>query len=513
MFRVKLLTLILIALLCAQAITANDSLKVQYYYGGFATVGSSELAPHYLMSRHEGLVTQSKGFTVLGGVLHEMDTTRRLSWGAGVCVAAGVSSAAAYQRWDDGQWTENRQRPAALHVPRAYVEGKWRGVTMSLGIYPLNGEVTGELSSGDLVMSGNAPAPLGIRAGFVNYQNVPFTRGWVRIKGECGYYRLGDNSWMNNHYNRFNKFVTTDFWFNYKNIYFSTPSNRRVVGVVGAQAACMFGGTKKSYYNGELVNTATMPSGVKEFFKAIIPGHGDSSTGDVYVEGSHLGSWDISLEVKATQSHSVRAYTQWLWEDGSGIGKLNGWDGLWGVEYRRTDGAKAVVQKAVVELLSLTNQSGAVHFNPGDYPETQMTGHATGADNYYNNYFFNGYMSHGLSIGSPMLPAPIYNSDGYLCFVDNWLRGVHFAVAGSLSREWNYTAQASWREAWGTPYNPRTKRVTETSWMLGVDYNPSWKPKLSFKFAVAGDHGTMVGNRVGAMLSAVYSGNFFIKRL
>ncbi len=36
-------------------------------------------------------------------------------------------------------------------------------------------------------------------------------------------------------------------------------------------------------------------------------------------------------------------------------------------------------------------------------------GNADGADNYYNNTWYNGYASYGMGIGSPMFPSPIYN--------------------------------------------------------------------------------------------------------
>ena len=93
------------------------------------------------------------------------------------------------------------------------------------------------------------------------------------------------------------------------------------------------------------------------------------------------------------------------WEDGSGIGKLNGFDGLYGIEY--SSGNKSIINGAVVEYLDFTNQSGPIHWAPNDFPGTTIKVQATGADDYYNNYAYNGYQYYGMSIGSPFIKSPL----------------------------------------------------------------------------------------------------------
>ena len=81
---------------------------------------------------------------------------------------------------------------------------------------------------------------------------------------------------------------------------------------------------------------------------------------------------------------------------------MNGFDGLWGLEYR-SDHSNKLITGAVIEYIDFTNQSGPIHWTPNDRPGTPITSHSSGADDYYNNYIYNGYQSRGLSIGSPFV--------------------------------------------------------------------------------------------------------------
>ena len=52
-----------------------------------------------------------------------------------------------------------------------------------------------------------------------------------------------------------------------------------------------------------------------------------------WVYGNHLGSMTVQLGWNINKNHLVQVYADDPFEDGSGMRKGNGWDGLWGVEY------------------------------------------------------------------------------------------------------------------------------------------------------------------------------------
>lgn len=489
----------------------------RYIFGLIANAGNSELAPYYISSNCGGVNTQQYSVLARAAVCHDMSTTKRFSWGAGLDVWGGYASSAGYQRYvGDGQFETQKQHPARVWLQQAFVEAKYRGIFAVAGqACKASPIVNASLSSGDLVWSNNSRPPVGLRAGFIDFQDIPFTRGWVQIQGEFGYFRELDDKWLENHYNYYNHFITTDVWLHYKSLHFRTNPHQPLVFTIGAQSACQFGGTATYYEDGQVTRTVKMDADAKAFFRTFIAGSGGNSGGDSFVEGNHLGTWDIALDYHLPNYGTLRAYTQWLWEDGSGIGKMNGFDGLWGLEFRQEP--YNYVSGVVIEYIDFTNQSGPIHWTPNDHPGTPITSHSSGADDYYNNYIYNGYQSRGMSIGSPFVKSPLYNQDGYMRYRDNVLRGFHAAIEGWFTTEWYYRLQGSYRKAWGTPIIPRVGSVDDFSMALKVNYSPYWL--RGFKFdgltigaTIALDHGKLYGNNWGAQLAVSYTGNFNIKK-
>ena len=315
---------------------AETSIYRTYYsVGMIANASNSELAPYYISSNNGGNITQQYSALMNISLVHNTDPSKRFAWGAGVEVWGGYASSAGYQRYvGNGQFNVKKQHPARVWVQQAYLTAKYRSIFAMAGQAYKYSPIVTELSSGDLVWSINFRPPVGLRAGFINFVDIPFTQGWVQIKGEFGYFRELDDKWLDNHYNYYNHFITTDKWLHYKSLHLRTNPYKPVVFTIGAQSACQFGGTAKYYMNGELDHTVKMDADAKAFFRTFIAGSGGKSAGDSFVEGNHLGTWDIALEGNLNDNKLLRAYTQWLWEDGSGIGKMNGFDGLWGLEYR-----------------------------------------------------------------------------------------------------------------------------------------------------------------------------------
>ena len=490
------------------AAAAMAQMKVNYEVALMSGTGSGNLAPTYISALRGGGVTQQHYGVLMGWAAREVDITKRLSWGAGVELCAAATSTTDYARFEDGAWSQHGERTSHVWANQAYVEAKDRGVLLTLGAKHCGSLLLDpQLSSGDLIYSGNARPMMGVKAGFLRFQNVPLTRGWLQVKGEVGYYKAPDDSWLENHYNYYNHFLTTAWWLNYKNIYLRSDPGQRFSVTFGMQAACQFGGDNVFYEKGKEVRRVKQKADAEAFFKALVPGSGGSNAGDNYYEGNHLGSWDLSLDYNLAHRQWLRAYVQKPWEDGSGIGLRNGWDGLYGVEWHT--GTK-YVEAAVVEYLDLTNQSGPIHWAPGDHEGTPITTEATGADDYYNNYAFNGYQVRGMSIGSPMVPSSINNFDGYMRFTDTRLRGVHVAVMGAPSSRWSYRLKGSYRAAWGTPFMPRQKKATCTSLMAQLTYTLTNHWRCSA--IVASDRGSLCGDRTGGELTISYKGNLTFKK-
>ncbi|MCM1355139.1 MAG: capsule assembly Wzi family protein [Staphylococcus sp.] len=466
--------------------------------------GSGTFAPYYESSLRHGRFTQSSTALLEVGAWREMDNSKRFSYGFGIDVAGGYASSTDYERYDlaTKSWSWHGERPSAVWIQQLYGEVKYRSLFLELGMKERGSAMLNQaLTSGDLIESGNTRPMPQLRAGFVDFKDIPLTNGWVQISGELGYGKMLDYGWLKDHYNYYNYHITDGQWYNYKRLYFRTKPSKPFSMTIGMQAAATFGGETWNYYFGKMTRHDVHSESLKTFLKMIIP---LQDGGEDFYTGNHLGSWDIRGRYRLGNGAEISAYTSWLWEDGSGIGKLNGFDGLWGIEYKAP--RRGIVNGAVVEYLDFTNQSGPIHYAPGDFDGTNLTDHVSGADDYYNNAMYNSYAYFGMSIGSPAMMAPIYNRDGYPAYVGNAMRGFHVGVDGSLSANVDYRVKGGYRKAWGTPMIMLTKPLHLTAVMLEATWRSPKLEGLSVNAQVEIDRGNMPCNTFGAMVGIRYQG-------
>lgn len=477
-------------------------------YEGALTVGagSGDFAPFYISSLRHGRFTQAENLQAEARLWHEMDYDQRFSFGFGADFIGGYASAVDYERYDkaNDSWFSHSERPSAFRIQQLYGEMKYRSVFLLAGMKEHGSAILPQsLTSGDPVHSGNTRPLPEVRMGFWDFQNIPFTRGWIQISGEVAFGKMMDNDWWRDHYNYYGYHISRNELYNYKRCYFRTKPTEPFSVTFGMQAVAIFGGETTYYRNGEIIDEEKNRVGIKDFFKMILP---LEDGGEGYISGNHIGSWDIKARYNLKNGAELSAYCSWLWEDGTGIGKFNGWDGLWGLGYKSK--SSGLVNGAVIEYLDFTNQSGPIHFDPNDKPGATVPDHVAGADDYYNNALRNSYAYYGQSFGTPAMMAPIYNRDGYPGFVGNCLRGFHIGIEGELSNSLDYRLKAGYRKAWGSGKFLLQTPIHETAVMLETNWHPERLVKgLSLNVQVELDRGTMPGNAFGALVGVRYKIN------
>lgn len=493
------------------AATAETGYGINYSIEGIFAAGNGNFAPYYIASNNHGILTQSKDALLRLSLHRDTDYSKRFSYGFGVDMLTGYSNSTDYLRYSaenltgsvavkNGYLAPHSEHPSRIWLQQLYGEVRYRGVFLTVGMKQHCSALLSEsLSSGDLVESGNARPIPEVRAGFNDFQDIPLTNGWVQIQGEISYGKMTDNAWMRNHYNYYDDHLNQGALYSYKRCYFRTKPSERFSATVGMQVGAFFGGETKWYSNGQLTQTSTFSKGIKQFFKMFIPTDG----GLDYYSGSSLGSWDVLLRYRLNNGATVKAYMEKPWEDGSGIGLLNGFDGIWGLQF--TAAKSGIVSGAVIEYLDFTNQSGPMHWDPDDNPATTITSRAEGADDYYFNHEYNAYANYGMAIGSPFLSSPIYNTDGYLQFTANRVRGFHIGLEGNFSSELSYRLLGGYRRAWGSGRIPFITPKDDTSFMIEAAYTPVKLSSLTFKASFAMDRGRLYGNRTGAMLTVSFN--------
>lgn len=498
-----------IAALCALGASAEDftmNYSAKFEFNG----GPDDFAPYYINSLRGGRITSARGATLSVAAMRPLDLSRRFSYSFGVEALAQGASAIGYERFnpDINEWFSHSESPSPVRLQQLWAEVKYRGVFLNAGLREFTPAlVNSRLSSGDLIESGNARPIPAVRAGFIDFQNIPFTNGWVQIQGELAFGKSTDNGWQKSRYNYYNEHLNLGWWYNYKRCFFRTKPSQPFSITIGMQAAAQFAGQTWWYRNGRVWRHEDMKLRVRDFFDMII-----LKEGDQYWKGNHVGSWDFQARYRLNSGSEIKAYFQWLWEDGSGIGKLNGMDGLWGLEWKAA--SAGAVSGAVIEFMTYMNQGGPIHFDYDDHTNTDLNAkRASGRDNYYNNEWYNGYALYGMSIGSPMFIAPMYNTDGATTtFLDNRFWGLHAAVEGQILPTMSYRAMASYRRFFGRLQLPAICPTHTVSAMVEGTWSLPRVPGLQLGAQIALDYGnSSYGKNFGALVSVSYSGIFNFK--
>ncbi len=476
-----------------------------------ANTGHGSFAPYFITSNNFGVTTERNSLNLRAGIFRRPDTTRRFDISYGLDLIGSASSTTAYNRYsaNTAEWVNYKAPHKWGWIQQLYASLRYRSIFVTAGWQEVGSALLDDrLSSGDLTWSANARPMPGIRFGFNRFVDIPFTAGALQIQCEIFYGRPTDNTWLRQHFNYWTSFITTGRLDSYRRIYFRTNPGKPLYVTFGMQAASQYCGYYTQYEKGEIILVQNQRFKFKDLIGMTIP-----QPDNAYYAGNHLGSWDIRADWKIgpDKRHTISAYVQWPWEDGSGIGKQNGWDGLWGIQY--SSNSTPWLSSVVIEYLDFTNQSGPTHWDADDFPGSTLIDHATGADSYYNNYYYNGYAHYGLAQGTPFLRSPMYNTDGYLHFTDTRVRGFHIGANGVISRtNVSWRMLFSWRKSLGDSYIPRVNKAYDTSWLAEATWKTTKLHGMSVGAQLAMDRGTLYGNTFGAMLTIKWDGSISLPK-
>lgn len=499
----------LLPMLAQDAERLMDSL--QYRVEAQGTVGSGDYSPLWLNANRYGLSSVKSNYGYLRGSVErplKADDGRR--WGVGYGVDAAVTTG----------------MTSTLVVQQAFVEARWLKGVLSVGSreQPLALKNVA-LSSGSQTLGINARPVPQIRLSLPDYWAVPYTRGWVGLKGHLAYGMLTDDGWQKDFTRQLSKYTAHTLVHTKAGYLRIGKPDRPLTVELGLEMACQFGGT--SYHVGdyewsELKNA----SGLKSFINALIPGGGEVvETTYANEEGNQLGSWMARVNYE-TADWKVGVYGEKFFEDESamflldydGYGTGDEWnvkkknryflydlkDMMLGAELNLKHGTW--VRDIVVEYLYTKYQSGAVyHDRTPSIPD-----HLGGLDDYCNHYIYAGWQHWGQVMGNPFYLSPLYNSTGEVKVKNTRFRALHLGLSGRPTSCLSYRLLASWQDGLGTYKAPYTKQKECTDLLVEVTYTlPSGKMTgWSVTGAFGADFGDLRGDNQGFQLTITKKGLF-----
>lgn len=443
-----------------------QNLNIFAEYGTNIYVGDN--TPLWQVSNQHGFSSIKNSTYLRGGTFYK-DTihTWKLEAGIDMVIAAGFTS--------------------TFVVQQAYVDVRYKWMGIWAGSRELSSSLLNQqLSSGGLTWSGNARPIPQITVGILDYVHIAPK---IQFKAELSYGWFTDTKYQERNVGKEYSY-TKKIKYHHKSFFFrfGKPQGKWQFDL-GMSLDNQFGGYKVGGSDeGDLGN------GWKDYIHALIPqGGGDDAEGDKsWYQGNYMGSEHFRLTYNCKET-SFSIYLENYYDDFSGMGKLNGLDGLWGIEYKSPK--TQAINGIILEYYQTTNQSGPLHGL--DNSIIKKTG---GADDYYNNGWYPGWTHWGMSIGNPLITSPIYNKNGNLAFQYNRVKAIHLGWSGNITSEWIYRAKLSFNRTWGTPYKPIPEILENFSTFAEFKYIPSKWQGWSFTGSVAFDIGDIYGDNLGFQL-------------
>lgn len=452
------------------------------------TLHTGDHTPLWQNAMQHGLSSLDNNAYLRGGVLYHDTLGHHWSYGAGIDLAAAAGM------------------DSHFYVQQAYVDLSWACLDLSVGSKEMASNMLNQqLSSGGLIWSGNARPIPQIRVGIFDYTPILHS-SWIAIRGEISYGWWTDNSYLEDQYARIAPYADSAFYT--KSIKYNHKAFYLRIGKKTSRWQLEAGMSLDDQFGGYYVNKSgerDLGNGLKSYWNALIPqkgGEGSDPGEQIQAEGNFMGSEHLRLTYKADKFH-LSAYLENYYDDFSGMGKQNGFDGLWGLEYSAKD--RGWINGVVFEYYQSTNQSGSLHGL--DYPEgAPKTG---GADDYYNNYLYQGWTHWGQGMANPLIASPAYFTDrvvrsmgkeAFLGFPYNRVKAFNLGVEGSLSPRWDYRVKLTTNRTWGTPFLPTLDVLSDWSGLFEAHYSPSFIKDCKVTASVAFDKGDIYGDNLGWQL-------------
>jgi len=485
-----------------------EPLKGLEYRTELQATGSHGKTPLWLNANKQGLSSLERYNGYLrGAVIRPLQTDSIRRWGVGY----GVDVAVPYHF------------TSKVVVQQAFAEARWLHGVLSVGAkeYPMELK-NNALSSGSQTLGINARPVPQVRLALGDYWTIPYTKGWLHMKGHIAYGRMTDEGWQHDFTRKQSKYAD-GLLYHSKAGYLKLSNEERFFPLsleVGLEMAAQFNGTAYSdVMNGTL--TPMKGSGLlKGMWHAFFPaGSETSETTYKNVEGNQLGSWMMRVNYDADEWR-LGFYADRFFEDHSamlgvdydGYGSGDEWevkkdrrylfydlkDIMLGLEFNLK--YDRWINDIVVEYLYSQYQSGPVYH---DHNRT-IADHVGGNDDYYNHKIYPGWQHWGQVIGNPLYRSPIYNENGKIYIENSRMMALHLGIDGRPLEHFQYRVLATYQEGLGTYDQPYLKKHHNASFMVEGRY--SFPQNWTLKGAYAMDFGHILGHNAGFQLTLSKSG-------
>ncbi len=343
------------------------------------------------------------------------------------------------------------------------------------------------LSCGGILFSQNTRPMPKITLGIEHFTPVPFTKGFLEIKGALTHGYFTDNTYFQN------------VFLHHKYAYVKLGGKCPIHFHYGLDHVAQWGGYSTS------ASIDKQPINLHDYLIIFLgkSGEKDAPIGEqINALGNHIISQSTRFDIDI-KNFKVSGYWQNVSEDGPIrfiTNTMNVPDGLWGITIRNPK--FALVNGILYEYLNTTDQSGPYHDKDGII--------YGGADSYFENYIYrSGWTFNNRIIGAPFISLPTFDSSGAMTFLNNRVQVHHFGIEGDIAN-YKYRILSSFSKNYGNYSSVLDeKRRNNTSLILEVKKQFPKLYNIEIGYTVAADFGKLYGNSIGSLFSIRKTGDLF----
>lgn len=458
MFRNSLILCVCLCLLSTVVEAQKDTIK---YEVGFTGVGSTgAYAPFWLQSANYGQISASPNSANVN-VGFSKDFNKKSA-----VFDYGFKADILLQTYDN-------KTKAYFH--EAYLKARFSVLDLIVGAREEHlGTQDSSLSCGGFLFSKNARPMPKITLGIEHFTPVPFTKGYLEVKGAVAHGWFTDN------------IGGTNILLHHKYIYFRAGGSLPFHFQYGVDHVAQWGGN---------VPGGQQPTSLSDYLRIVMGSSGGSSaleTDQINALGNHIISQSMKAEY-CISDFTMSGYWQNISEDSPKfmMNTMNKPDGLWGISIRNNK--FPIIKGLVYEYLNSTDQSGPFHDKDGIV--------YGGNDSYFQNGVYpNGWTYFSRTIGTPFISSPIYNKNGGVSVVNTRVQVHHIGLEGDMLG-YNYKALCSFSKNYGSYGAPYPEMIRNTSLLLEVKKQFPKLSNIELGCSVGADIGKLYGNSVGCMVS------------
>jgi hypothetical protein len=462
-FKKKLFNFILIFISPFILSAQNDTVKYDVSVLGVASSGA--YSPFWINSRQYGKISDSPfSFYQLEGVSKDFGRKQRL-FDYGFKADLLIKT--------DGNKSD-------VYFHELYAKARLSVFDLIVGAREEQlGNQDSVLSCGGLLFSQNARPMPKVTIGIEHFTAIPFTYGFLEIKGALSH------GWFTDNIDVKNAFL------HHKYAYFRLGGRLPVHLQYGLDHVAQWGGF--------IPGAGQQPTSFSAFKTIFFAGSGGSDalvTDQINALGNHIISQSMKLEANISD-FQMSLYWQNVSEDGPiklMWNAMNRLDGLVGISIRNKK--FPIVKGVVYEFLNTQNQSGPFHDQDGIV--------YGGGDGYFSNgVYTSGWSYFSRTIGTPF----VFNkyNEKYIQ-TNNRVLVHHFGIEGEVSG-YQYKAMSSFSNNYGTYSEPIM--IKNTSMVLEINKQIPKLSNIQLGCTVGADFGKLYGNSVGALFSIRKTGDLF----